>query len=170
MRLFTRISTLLILLFAFTLVAQAEGAKTIAVAGFVNQGNKTEDSVNKVISKSLITFLKKVKGTKVTSFEVIENLAEENKLWASKTLDTNKVVDMGLNLAVQQVVAGTYKVDKSKDTIKITVYVFDPAMSELKLKRDYNGDAGIDIFDTIDRLIRNIIHGTGRTRDHNGSA
>ncbi len=136
--------------------AQVGDVKTIAVVGFINQGDKTDDSINKVISKSLITFLGNISGTKVTSYEAMEKLALEKNFWQSKDLDVDTAVEMGLDLAVKQVVTGTYKVNKKNGTIKITVYVYDPATAELKLKRDYSGDSGAGIFDTIDKLIRNI--------------
>ncbi len=154
--LFTLMLFPLFLIFTMTLTAQAGDIKTIAVVGFINQGDKTDNSVNKVISKSLITFLAKVKGTKVISYEVIEKLAEDNNFWESKELNVETASEMGLNLAVKQVVTGTYKIDNKKEIVHITVQVYDPATSELKLKRDYKGDAGTGIFDTIDRLIRNI--------------
>lgn len=147
---------LFIFIFVFSAASRAEDIKTIAVAGFINLGDRNDDSINKVISKSLITFLGNIKGTKVTSYEVIEKLAAENKFWESKKLNTEAAVEMALSLAVKQVVTGTYKVNKDKNSIQITVFVYDPVNSELKLKRDYTGSAGLDIFDTIDKLIRNI--------------
>ncbi len=148
--------TVMFFIFASASAAQLNETKTIAVVGFINQGDKMDDTINKVISKSLITFLAKIKGTKVTAYDAVEKLSADNKFWESKELDADIAVEMGLDLAVKQVVTGTYKVNKKAGTIKIVVYVYDPITSELKLKRNYFGDAGISIFDTIDKLIRNI--------------
>ena len=133
-----------------------EEIKTIAVAGFINQGVKTDDPINKVISKSLITYLGKIGGVRVTPFAIMEKLAAENKFWKSKKLDIETAVEMGLSLKAERVVTGTYKVDAKNNTIEIIVYIYDPVTDKLKLQREYSGDAGVEIFDTIDRLIRNI--------------
>jgi|GEM_PF-4760690 TolB-like protein len=152
------LSLLCIAVFIAVLVssARADEAKSIAVVGFINQGEEIDDSVNKVISKSLITFLGKIRDVRVVSYEAVEKIAQENNFWKSKKLIMDQAVEMGLDLAVKQVVTGTYKINKKNGSILIIVQVIDPATSELKLKREYTGDAGPGIFDTIDRLIRNI--------------
>ncbi len=147
-------------LFIFTVIffaeIHADEVKSLAVIGFINLGDKTENSINLVVCKSMTTFLSKLPGIKIRPFSDVENAAKEENFWESRKLDVNAALDIGLKLKVNQAIFGTYSVNKQNETIIITVYDYDVKTSELILKREYKGDAGRDIFDTVDKLIKNI--------------
>ncbi len=130
--------------------------KTIAVLGFVNLGNKSDASINKTVTRSLITFLSKIPEIDITSYEAVEKAAADNKYWESKSFNPDAAVDMGLSLAAAEVVSGDYTVNHKKGMVTINVYVYDTASASMKLNRQYTGEAGLELFDTIDRLIRNV--------------
>ncbi len=144
--------------------AFAQESKSIAVLGFVNLGGKSDASVNKTITRSLITFLSKIHEINIVSYETVEKAALGNKYWESKSFSPDSAVDMGMSLAAGEVVSGDYSVEHKKDTVTIDVYVYDTALGTMKLQRQYTGDAGPGLFDTVDKMIRNVSTlVTGRT-------
>lgn len=130
--------------------------KTISVAGFLNKGARSDDSVNLVISKSLISVLQKVPGFKVTPFSRVESEAKKRDLWTVKNYELNNLLDFGLLFAAKTIVCGDYLIDKGKETVQINVFAYNVATGELTMKRTYKGSAGVDIFDTIDNMVKNI--------------
>ncbi len=145
-----------ILIAAFYTSVFAVESKSVAVLGFVNLGGRSDASVNKSITRSLITFLSKIPDISITSYEAVEKAAYGNKYWESKTFSPEAAVDMGLSLAVSEVVSGDYAVDRKKGTVTVDVYVYDTASAAMKLQRQYTGEAGMGLFNTIDKMIRNI--------------
>ncbi len=139
-----------------SVAAFAQESGSIAVLGFVNLGNKSDASVNKTITRSLITFLSKIQEINITSYEAVEKSAAGNKYWESKSFSPDAAIDMGLSLAAGEVVSGDYSVDHKKDTVTIDVYVYDTALGTMKLQRQYAGEAGPGLFDTVDKMIRNV--------------
>ncbi len=101
-------------------------------------------------------FLSKLPGVEIKEFNEVEKLAGQNNFWESKKLDINTALDMGLMMKAKHIITGDYKVNKEKDTILINVYVYDVTTGDLILKRQYEDRAGADIFDTIDKIIKNI--------------
>ncbi len=144
------------LIFASFAAGYSAENKSVAIAGFINMGVKSDDSTGKVIGHSLNIFLAKIPGLYVTAYEASEKIAEDNKFWGSDMVQPEKAVDIGLLLSVQEIIAGEYVIDQNKETIKINVYVFDTVTGELKLKRQYMGESDASIFDTIDKMIYNI--------------
>lgn len=154
---FSRLPALFLLFLLLPLcLYPADKPKSIAVLGFINTGNKSDNNINLMITKSLTTFLSKLQEISLTSYDAVQKTAGENRYWEQKTMDTEKALDMGLNLAASEIITGEYTVDKKKETIKINVYVYNPATSELVFKREYSGGAGMDLFDTVDKMIRNL--------------
>ncbi len=150
------IAAVVFLAACFCSPAFARESRSIAVLGFVNLGNKSDASVNKSITRSLITFLSKINEINITSYEAVEKAALDNKYWESKNFSPDAAVDMGMALAVSEVVSGDYAVDHKKGTVTIDVYVYDTASAAMKLQRQYTGDAGLGLFDTVDKMIRNV--------------
>ncbi len=140
----------------FSSAVFAQESRSIAVLGFINLGGKFDASVNKTITRSLITFLSKIPEINITSYEAVGKAAADNKYWESKSFSPDAAVDMGLSLAVSQVVSGDYAVDHKKGTVIINVYVYDTVSAAMKLQRKYTGEAGPELFDTVDRMIRNV--------------
>jgi hypothetical protein len=143
-------------LLSFIFISQSFGqeAKSIAVIGFINQGERSDDNINLTITKSLTTFLSKIPGVKVSPYTEVEKITKQDGFWEQNKLDVTAASDIGLKLKVKQIIIGDYRVNKKKETIAINVYVYDAITSELKMKRQYEGGSGRDIFDTIDNLIR----------------
>ena len=143
---------------AMLCAVSAYGAvKPTTIAGFINHGDKSYDHINIMLSKQLISLLSKLPGVVITPWEEVEKWATNNAFWQSEKIDPDLVLACGSVFDTKQVVVGEYKVDKATEKMTITLYVYDVMSGEVKIKRDYEGDAGsLDIFDTIDRIIKNV--------------
>ncbi len=156
MRIFKEVILVSAAVMLLVLHAHAAQANSIGVIGFINLGKKTDDSINTVITKSLTTFLAKLPEIKAASYDAVETMESNNNYWHEKAFSVDKATDFGLNLGVKEIISGDYMVDQKAQTIVINVYAYDTGTAELKLKRQYTGGAGLDIFDTIDKMIRNL--------------
>lgn len=130
--------------------------KPTTVAGFINRGASGGDQVNAVITKSMIAFLMKIPGAVITPYEEVEKEAAKKGFWARRKLDIDTATSIAQRFESKQMIVGDYLVDDSAETVEINVYVYDVVTGDLKLKRTYQGSSGADIFDTIDRMIKNV--------------
>lgn len=130
-----------------------ETTKT-AIVGFINQGQRGDDSVKTVIGKSLFSFLNKLPGTDL--FPLADSQGEGDRQGFNKRekVYQSSVIKAGQAMGAGIVIAGEYKV--VNDEIKIVVYGYDVVTGNLKFKKEYRGDAGPDIFDTIDNVVNDV--------------
>jgi hypothetical protein len=133
---------------------QAQEAKSTTVAGFINSGALQDDKINIIITKSLTSYLSKfVKG--VTPYTQVEKAASKS-FWKQKKLDENDAIGLAQSFGTKQVIAGSYKVNNENETIVVNVMAYDVVTGELRLKRTYKGSSGLDLFDTIDRMVKEV--------------
>jgi TolB-like protein len=125
--------------------------KSITVAGFINNGDKSDGNMNLLLSKSIITFLSKLPGYTVVPFVKSFKAAQDRGFLAKKRLDPKDALDIGLATGSKQVITGDYKIDKKKNRIAINMLVYDVVSGELTLKRKFEGEADISVFDSIDQ-------------------
>lgn len=151
---FKRFMIALAVMFIVVGISYGQETKKVLVAGFVNQGDKTDDSINTVMSKSFITFLNMLAGSELVSYKEAEKLATDSKYWSGKSADKDIAIRMGQQAGADQVITGEYTVKNEKITVKI--YVYDTATKKQKLNITRKGDAGMDIFDTIDAIILDV--------------
>lgn len=149
------ITILTIILLAFISPIFAKEAPPILVSGFINKGRSSDDNINTVISKSLITYLSKIPGLAITPYDTVVEVVTENGYWKKRSVDVDLALSMALSFDVKQVVVGDYKINNSTETIVVNFYIYDVVTGELKIKRTFDGKAGIDIFDTVDEIIKN---------------
>ena len=133
----------------------AQESPTVTVAGFVNLGKPSDSTINIMITKSMITFLSKV-SEGITPYEDVVKVAEANGFWSAKKLDSEKAILIAQTLGTERVIAGDYLVNEKEQTITINVSVFDVVTGKLSLQRNYTGPIGMDLFDTIDKMIRDV--------------
>lgn len=155
-----RILPFILAAFAFFIALPAFSApvKSITVAGFVNSGARADDSVNTMISRSLISFLSRVPGVRVVPFDDIAQAQEKTEYWKKNKPDPETAIGLGLELDTRQVITGDYSVDEARNIITINVLVYNTVSGELVLKRQYSGGAGMELFDTVDKAIANITY------------
>lgn len=144
--------TLLIVCYGETF-SKDDTVKT-AIIGFINQGKKGDDSIQTVIGKSLFSFLNKLPGTDLLPLS--ESLSEGQRQGFSKLekVYQSPVIKAGQAIGAGIVIAGEYRV--VNEEIKIVVYGYDVVTGNLKFKKEYRGDAGPDIFDTIDNVVNDV--------------
>lgn len=134
-------------------VAAAEDKKVL-VAGFINKDLLSDTSTSAVISRSFITFLNLLPGTDIVPFSEADKLASENRFLAeSNNLDI-RAVKLGQLAGADQVITGEYSVKNEKITLRVLVY--ETATCKVRLDTSRTGDAGMDIFETIDQIIQDI--------------
>lgn len=131
-----------------------EELESVTVAGFINAGDEKDNNINQMVTRSMISFLSKI-STNVTPYTQVESWSEANGFWKNKKLRTASVVSMAREMGSRISVSGVYIVGEN-DMMAIRVLVHDTATGALKFDRSYKGDAGIDIFDTIDNIIRDV--------------
>ncbi|OHD53316.1 MAG: hypothetical protein A2014_06225 [Spirochaetes bacterium GWF1_49_6] len=129
--------------------------KPTTIAGFVNKGDKSDDNINVLLTKSLINLLSLIPDVIITPFSDVETAVKMNKLWFSKAIDVEKALAMGILFETKQVVVGDYKIIKNKVTINL--YVYDVVTGELTLQRSFkDSPAGKDIFNTLDDVVKQV--------------
>lgn len=147
---------IVLLLLGFTGFIYAEKTRDIIIAGFINGGDKADNNINLVITKSLGTFLNKLPGIRVIPTLSAEKDPKIKAYISAKTIEADSLLDIGLTYQATTVIGGDYSVDQKKNSVKFNIEAYDTVSGELKLKRTYEGGAGPDIFDTIDKTIKNV--------------
>ncbi|OHD55491.1 MAG: hypothetical protein A2Y33_11825 [Spirochaetes bacterium GWF1_51_8] len=138
-----------------TIFAATAKIKPTTIAGFINKGDKADDKINVMLTKSLINLLSKIPSVVITPYEDVEAAVKDNKLWTAKTVDIEKSLAMGLLFETKQVVVGDYHVTGGKVTINLSIY--DVVTGELSLQRSFKDrPAGADIFSTIDDVVKQV--------------
>ncbi|OHD62406.1 MAG: hypothetical protein A2014_03430 [Spirochaetes bacterium GWF1_49_6] len=155
MRKGTIISLIMLFLSATLGFSAAAKIKPTTIAGFVNKGDKADDKINVMLTKSLINLLSKIPNVVITPYEDVESAVNDNKLWTGKSLDVEKSLAMGLLFETKQVVVGDYEVVKNKVTINL--YIYDVVTGEMALQRSFKDrPAGVDIFATVDDVVKQV--------------
>lgn len=149
------LSLFLIFFFAGIFRAQSFEMKSATVAGFINKGKANQDNVNIIMTKSLTTFLAKI-SKKITPYNEVEKISRETKFWEQKTLKSNLAVQIAQGFSSEQVITGDYMVDEKNDTLSIEVFAYNVITGQLLFQRNYKGNAGPDIFDTIDKMVLDV--------------
>ncbi len=145
MKKFLFLSILLFMTFSFI------KAEQIAVLGFVNKGDKSDDDYNYIISYSILSFLYKIPDIETIDKEIVNKIIQEKKFYEQK-IDPEKALNIGLSLSASKIILGEYTVNKKNKKINITIYVHNVKNGELELKRSYIETTGADIFDGIDKI------------------
>lgn len=145
--------TIILLLLAPALLA-AQTIKPATVVGFANLGARADDSIGAMIGTSLVTFLQKIPGAIVTPFADSEKAARDKGFFAASAARADLALTVAQGFDTRQAVFGDYKV--TGDTITINVTVLDTVTGEARFQKTYKGGAGLDIFDTIDSMVRNV--------------
>jgi hypothetical protein len=146
-----------LILFTFTLfgwTGQLE-MKSVTVAGFINKGKTNQDNINKIMTKSLCTFLSKI-SKNITPYKDVEEVALKNSFWNQKELKSSQAINIAQPFSTEQVITGDYIVNDKNETISIQVFVYNVVSGQLLFQRNYKGSAGPDIFDTIDKMILDV--------------
>ena len=128
--------------------------KSVTVAGFINKGKANQANINIMMGKSLSTFLAKI-SKNITPFKDVEETALSNSFWSQKELKSSQAINIAQQFSTEQVITGDYLVNDS-GIITINVYVYNVINGDLLFKRTYKGDAGPEIFDTIDKMILDV--------------
>lgn len=129
-------------------------AKKVLVAGFINLGSKSDDSVNTVLTKSFITFLNMLPDSDMISYDETEKLATDNNYWEAKKFDKDNAIQLGQMISADQVITGEYFIENEQITIKI--YVYETDTRERKFNVMCKGSAGMDVFDIVDEVIEDV--------------
>lgn len=127
--------------------------KTVAVIGFFNKGEKSDDFYNEIISSSISSFLSKIKELKVIPYNEVKNLVEREGLFEKNEFSPENSIDIGVILGAQEILVGDYYVKKREKEININFYIYDVVKGELKLKRSYKGKTDLGFFDTMDKMV-----------------
>ncbi len=142
-------------LFPGIMLPQKLEMKSATVAGFINRGKSSKDNINLLMGRSLTTFLMKISKS-ITPFRDVQDSAGASGFWGQKELNSSQAINIAQQFSTEQVITGDYLVNDQKDTITINVYVYNVVNGELLFKRNYKGDAGPEIFETIDKMILDI--------------
>lgn len=134
----------------------AARSDTILVAGFKNTGAAADDNVSIAISKSLISLLARVPGVKVIDYDKSMKVVEQTRFFQNETYDTVLLDDMGLSVRVKTIVYGDFNVNNATQTISLRYYIYDVNSGEVILSRNYEGPAGMDIFDSVDEIVKKV--------------
>ncbi|MCX7820377.1 MAG: hypothetical protein N2258_01725 [Brevinematales bacterium] len=126
-------------------------AEKVAVIGFINNGDKTEDDYNYILSSSIFSFLYKISDIDTTDKEIVNKITLEKKFFNQK-FDPERALNIGLSLSASKIITGEYTVNKKNKKINISLYVYNVKNGELELKRNYIESTGADIFDGIDKI------------------
>ncbi len=129
--------------------------KSVTVAGFINMGKPNQANINIMMVKSLSTFLSKI-SKKVTPYKDIEGSAKDSGFWEMKELNSGKAINIAQQFSSEQVITGDYLVNDKSGKITIDVYVYNVINGQLLFTRVYKGDAGPEIFNTIDKMILDV--------------
>lgn len=145
-----------ILFTAFSPALFAEQLKPTAVVGFVNLGDAKDDSLNGTMARSLTAFLQKIPKSKIVPFADVEKAAQGKGFYKLKSAAADVAISVAQGFDIKQVVFGDYKVDPKSETVEVNVLLVDVVTGDVKFKKNYKGKAGVDIFDTVDTIIRNV--------------
>ncbi len=144
------------ILFASELRPYNISAKNTLVAGFINRGDESDDNINPIITKSLITFLAKLPGVEITSYPDLERISLSNGFWKSGKINIDAALQMAQNLNADHLIVGDYKVNGITKRIQINLFAYDVITGKLLLKRTITGSTGLELFDAIDTIKKNI--------------
>ncbi len=145
-----------ILFFIIISTTAYSDGKLIAVAGFINLGAAKDNNLNMVITKSLILYLSKIPNITVIQYDAVAKSALKSGLWAQTNINMEEALSLGQEFSCDKVVIGEYNADDKNNQITINVYAYDVVTAELKMKRTYTGTTGLELFDNIDNMIKNV--------------
>lgn len=148
------LTSLLVLLVVMT-SAYSQDLKSTTVAGFINKGDNSFDNINIQMTKSMVAFLSKL-SKNISPYPDTAETAQSQGFWNKKTFDSADAISVAQTMGNEQVITGDYSVNSKSEIISINVYVYDVVTGKLKLERKYSGNAGIDLFDTIDKMIKDV--------------
>lgn len=130
----------------------AANTEIILVAGFRNLGAGTEDNINIILTKSLISQLGRGNDVMIISYNKLEQTTLIKEYWHSATLDMNVIERAGLRLGANKVVFGDYKVDRAANKIVINYSVYNVQNGTVIMTRSLEGVLGLDMLDAVDAL------------------
>ncbi len=152
-----KILTVLIILFicaGFMRPQQLE-MKSATVAGFINRGKSNQDNINILMTKSLSTFLSKI-SKNITPYKDVEEIAGGTNFWSLKELEGSRAINIAQHFSTEQVITGDYTLNDKTGIITINVFVYNVVNGQVLFTRTYKGDAGLEIFDTVDKMILDV--------------
>ncbi len=163
-KLFNYLQCSLFLIIIFKLVifnynqcfGQPFSSRKTAVLGFINTGDDSDDSINTVLTKSLITFLSKLPDVQIVMYEDLEKAALETGFWKLKQPDMDLAFQLAQSLGSKVMILGDYKTDRVLKKISINLYSYDVVSGELNLTRSYKGTIDTGLFDIVDLMKKNI--------------
>lgn len=110
--------------------------------------------MNVVLIKSLITKYSEIPQAKVTSYDDLAKKAAG--YWKIKENNPDLALPIAQFFDSRLMILGDYAVSRERDHISISVRVYDVVTGEIKLNRSYENTGDDGIFETIDRMARNI--------------
>jgi TolB-like protein len=148
--------TAAILILSVSAGFSAPSAVKTMIGGFVNLGDKKQDNIGELTARSLYNLFAKIPGSDLV--EPKDSL-EQAKAKGILTITNGKELNAAMTKLAQQtgaglVIFGIYKVSGNKLTV--TVFGIDVVTADIKFQRDFSGIAGLDVFDTIDRITEEI--------------
>lgn len=127
---------------------------TVMVAGFRNLGGG--DNISIVLSKSLISTLSMLSDVQVVTYETAAKITAKYEFWATNAANSDTLEMMGLELSVKKIIYGDYRVDETANTITVDYSIYDLRSGDILLTRTLSGPAGMDVFDTIDKMAQKV--------------
>ncbi|OHD53426.1 MAG: hypothetical protein A2Y33_15000 [Spirochaetes bacterium GWF1_51_8] len=153
-----KILIILSVLFVFIAGAAYSAPLTVKtmIGGFVNLGDKKQDNIGELTARSLYNLFAKMPGSDLVDIqESLDTVKQKGIL----SITNGKELNLAMTKVAQQtgaglIIFGVYKVAENK----LSLYVFgiDVVTGDLKFSREFSGAAGMDVFDTIDRLTEEI--------------
>lgn len=144
--------------------------ETLTVAGFVNLGDRKYDDINVMITTYLSTFFSKL-FKNVPDYSKVEKAAVQRGFWSSDEFRALDAIAIADTFGSRQCVTGFYIA--TKDSLKVSLHIYDIKNKNLVLQKAYTGGTGNDVFKLVDRMVKDILYQTigssmdlGRLRVH----
>lgn len=147
---------LLSLLFFTVVFAPVYGTDSVLVLGFQNLGDASDDDINPMIAKAIISQMMKVEDVKIVSYDDSVVAAEGIGFYEMEEINSDKVEEAGIKVSVKKVVYGTFFVNDEEETLTINYYVYNVQTGEVMLTRELSGPSGFEIFDSIDSMVEKV--------------
>lgn len=126
--------------------------KPTTVAGFINRGDKLDDSINLILTKSIAEMLTKIPGSIITTVDDLDKAFLNGPALSSLKTQKEKVIRIAQVCNAKQVLFGDYLVDRKTETIVIRIKAVQLNTGEELLRRTYEGSSAIGFFDLVDTI------------------
>ncbi len=133
-----------------------QGLPSLTIAGFVNQGSSEDDHMNVMATLYLTSFISKL-SPGVTPYTDVEREAQAGGFWKRKILAVDRALAIARKFNSVICVTGDYSVDDLTRKFRIRMQAIDVETRQVRFEKYYRGDAGQEMFPTLDRMVRDLI-------------